>query len=114
MFEYLLDYSSKLWAFCFAIVYLTCCEQDILYIGENSEELFFRLDTVKFMIRLMIGLMIYIIVHIVRFCVGFSKKYLMKCKLLYNRLTTVKYICSKIKFLFYNSIYFMCSFKILL
>jgi len=111
MLEYLLDYCNKLWAFCFAIVYLACCEEDIFYKGKDANELFFRFDAVRFMIGIMIGLMTGIIVG---FCIGSSKKYLMKCKLLYNRFATVKYICSKIKFLFYNSIYFMCSFKILL
>jgi hypothetical protein len=61
MLEYLLDYCSELWAFCFAIVYLTCCEEDIFYIGKDADELFFRFDAVRFMI----GLMIDIIVHIV-------------------------------------------------
>jgi hypothetical protein len=118
MLKYLLDYTDKLWTFCFAIVYLTSCEEDVFYICENADELFIRLYAIElmsmFMMRLMIKLIIHIIVNIVGCFIVSPKKYLMKCKLLYNRLTTVKYIRPKIKLLFENSIHSMCPFKILL
>jgi hypothetical protein len=58
MLKYLLDYTDKLWAFFFAIVYLKSCEEDAFYICKNANALFFRLFAIRFMIFLIIGLII--------------------------------------------------------
>ena len=41
MLKYLLDYTDKLWAFSFTIVYLKSCEEDVFYICENAKMNYF-------------------------------------------------------------------------